>query len=582
MDEALDMDQLPGYGSGTQVTAVHAKYRIEFRGAYFNLQDRSKKWLWTAAAMTAAQTAVSAFVPRGFVGMALTDILCGLVMLCAVAAFLDNGFSSKGRVRLFWMLQAAAWGCWFLDECCWILYDIILRRSIPSLFSGDALLFLAGVPMLAGLLLRPNLYPSKRAARLGILDFALLMCWWMYLYVFFVTCWQYVSPNEEIYNRNFDQLYAGENLVLTAVLALLWFWSTAGWKKMYAVFCAAQLFDLASFYVLNRAIENHQYYNGSWYDVPYTASVGTFVLVALLGYGLTPTREALQEEKYDSWMAALAMIAVLSLPVMAVWSLLDSNIPPEVARFRVLFSIATMALMAFLVFVKQYRLGQELTHTNRVLEDVSMTDPLTGVRNRRFFSATIESDIAQVLRAHADGLDKRTRDVVFYLIDADNFKEINDQFGHDAGDQLLVEMSKRISSAIRHSDVLIRWGGEEFLIVSRYTDRSEAEILAGRVLSAVGDSPYSLKNGTVKIYKTCSIGWATFPWITSNPSAVGYGEILNVADRGLNQAKRAGKNRAVGMLPSRSEIGSADFDLKQPLQIDVLSTVGPKQSPVET
>ena len=74
-----------------------------------------------------------------------------------------------------------------------------------------------------------------------------------------------------------------------------------------------------------------------------------------------------------------------------------------------------------------------------------MTDPLTGLRNRRYFSATIEADVGQALRSHADKHDPHTRDLVFYLIDADNFKEVNDRYGHDIGDVVLVEMARRVS-----------------------------------------------------------------------------------------------------------------------------------------
>ena len=143
-----------------------------------------------------------------------------------------------------------------------------------------------------------------------------------------------------------------------------------------------------------------------------------------------------------------------------------------------------MFLMAFLLFLQHHRLNLELRRTNVVLQEASLTDPLTGLRNRRYFSATIEADVSQALRSHSDNHDSHTRDLVFYLIDADNFKEVNDRYGHDVGDRVLLEMARRLSSSIRHSDVLVRWGGEEFLIVSRYTDRSEAELLAQRVLSA--------------------------------------------------------------------------------------------------
>jgi len=162
------------------------------------------------------------------------------------------------------------------------------------------------------------------------------------------------------------------------------------------------------------------------------------------------------------------MMAVLSLPLMGGFALLGHNIPASVVRFRVLVTLGTMFAMAFLIFFKHYRLNEELKRTNNVLQEASLTDPLTGLRNRRYFLPPIEGDVSHALRCYADNRDQRTRDLVFYLIDADNFKEVNDRYGHDVGDRVLVEMSRRISSAIR----------EEFLILSRYTDRGMLRLSA--------------------------------------------------------------------------------------------------------
>ena len=158
----------------------------------------------------------------------------------------------------------------------------------------------------------------------------------------------------------------------------------------------------------------------------------------------------------------------------------------------------------------------------------------------------------QTLRAYStSGPDeKRNCDLVFYLIDADHFKEINDWYGHDVGDQLLTEMTRRISGAIRNSDVLIRWGGEEFLVVSRYTNRSEADTLAKRVLDAVGSRPFEMGSCKDAIYRTCSVGWAVFPWFVAEPQAISYEEVLALADRALYKAKSSGRNQAIGKLPA--------------------------------
>jgi diguanylate cyclase (GGDEF)-like protein len=441
---------------------------------------------------------------------------------------------------------------------------------------ADALLFLAGAPMFAGLLLRPHRQPAERT-RAGVLDFLLLLLWWLYVYVSYVVCWQYASPNPDAYNRNFDILSGTESILLACVLLIFWRQSSGRWKTFYAAFCGAVVFNGITFYALNRAIEKDVYFTGSWYDVPYAVSFAMFIPVALAGRGLSPTPETEADESYNSWMANLAMLAVLSLPVLAFYALLDKSLPEPAVHFRLLLTLATVFVMAFVLFMQHQRLNRELRRTNLVLQEASLTDPLTGLRNRRYFSATIEADVSQALRAHTDAHDLHTRDLVFYLIDADNFKEVNDRYGHDVGDKVLQEMALRLSSSIRHSDVLVRWGGEEFLIVSRYTDRAVAELLAQRVLSSVADTPFTLGITGEKISRTCSLGWAAFPWRPEDPRAVSYEEVLTAADRALRQAKQAGRNRAVGMRPAEGKGPVTNGGrLNHPgLDAEMLSVAGP-------
>ncbi len=201
----------------------------------------------------------------------------------------------------------------------------------------------------------------------------------------------------------------------------------------------------------------------------------------------------------------------------------------------------------------------ELAEANRVLEEMTLTDPLTSVRNRRYFQVTIPADVGQAVRSYATGeasRAKRNRDLIFYLIDADHFKEINDRFGHGAGDHVLIEMTRRISSAIRHSDVLVRWGGEEFLVVSRFTERTEAVALAARVLANVAREPFEIKGAGVSLHRTCSIGWAAFPWNPESAGDVSYEEVLGLADKALYEAKHSGRNQAVGAVP----VGAVPMD----------------------
>jgi diguanylate cyclase (GGDEF)-like protein len=158
----------------------------------------------------------------------------------------------------------------------------------------------------------------------------------------------------------------------------------------------------------------------------------------------------------------------------------------------------------------------------------------------------------RVLRAYAGaerGEPARNQDLLFFLVDVDHFKEVNDRFGHPVGDRLLVALAQRLGSVVRDSDLVVRWGGEEFLIVARESNRGEAEPVAERILQAVGGEPFDLGDG-LRLRRTCSIGWAALPWIREAAGAVSWEETLVLVDRALYLAKRSGRNQAIGVMPS--------------------------------
>jgi diguanylate cyclase (GGDEF)-like protein len=202
--------------------------------------------------------------------------------------------------------------------------------------------------------------------------------------------------------------------------------------------------------------------------------------------------------------------------------------------------------------------SSELAAANLELKEASLTDPLTRLHNRRFFQVMIGTEVNKSLRQYAEQPVRDTenkgslnRDIVFYLVDIDHFKSVNDLYGHPAGDAMLVEAARRISSAMRKSDTLIRWGGEEFLVVSFPTRRSEAETLARRIMSEFSERPFDLGN-SILVRKSCSVGWAPFPWFLGEPNALDYEEVLKLADRALYAAKDSGRNCSVGLVPAGS------------------------------
>jgi diguanylate cyclase (GGDEF)-like protein len=110
-------------------------------------------------------------------------------------------------------------------------------------------------------------------------------------------------------------------------------------------------------------------------------------------------------------------------------------------------------------------------------------------------------------------------------------------------------VAKRIGSVMRRSDDLVRWGGEEFLLVCRTTDRDNAPLLCARVLEAIRDLPFDVGNG-VKVHKTCSIGWAPFPWLKDEGGHLSIENVIELADKALYMAKREGRNRSCGLVPA--------------------------------
>ena len=276
----------------------------------------------------------------------------------------------------------------------------------------------------------------------------------------------------------------------------------------------------------------------------------------------------------------LGMLAVLSLPVIGAWTVLNHKPPTQVTLFREFATLGTILVMAFLVFAKQHQLASELARANQDLQEASMTDPLTGVRNRRFFDTTNSGDASQVLRSYATGQGHLANDLILYMVDLDNFKETNDRYGHDVGDKVLVEVTRRITSAIRASDILIRWGGDEFLIVSRNSNRAEAASFASRILTVVGRPAAGVASAAIEIRLTCSIGWAAFPWYPEEPKAVPLKTVLGLADRGVFEAKTTGRNRAIGISPSDAGtkflVATAD-DRLSAYSVQALCVVGPSQ-----
>ncbi len=173
------------------------------------------------------------------------------------------------------------------------------------------------------------------------------------------------------------------------------------------------------------------------------------------------------------------------------------------------------------------------------LREASFTDPLTGLRNRRYFTEVMEAEVSLAARPGSPVLH-------LFLVDLDHFKQINDTRGHAAGDAVLRETSSRLRTAMRTSDLIFRWGGEEFLIVARGVPELPRKEIANRIVRTFGQEPFDLGNGK-SVAMTCSVGFATYPFYASSPNTVPLNAVIELADLSLYRAKQTGRNRAVGV-----------------------------------
>jgi two-component system cell cycle response regulator len=164
--------------------------------------------------------------------------------------------------------------------------------------------------------------------------------------------------------------------------------------------------------------------------------------------------------------------------------------------------------------------------------ELAVTDQLTGLHNRHYMAGQLKALVARAVRGGEP--------VGALLIDIDHFKQINDNFGHDVGDEVLREFAVRLASNVRAVDLPCRYGGEEFVIIMPDTSLASAEKIADRIRLHVAGSPFRVAGGREVLTVTISIGVAATLGETDTPEA-----LLKRADGAVYEAKAAGRNRVI-------------------------------------
>jgi signal transduction histidine kinase len=326
---------------------------------------RTKLWVFVLIALVLAQMAAAVLMPRGYALAAANDLIQGALLLVAAVAFLLNTERTRCptlHIRLFWILMSAGILLWLTYHgISWIYFEVIKRQEVPDPFLGDIVLFLHLVPMIAALAVLPHLREEERDERVRMLDFTLLLIWWVFVYVYTVIPWQTVRVDEAIYDANLKNAFMTENVAFVVALAVLAYTAHGGWRHVYGQLFGASALYASSSYVANWAIGRNIYYSGGIYDIPLVVSMACMASIPLLALRLDLSDSKPSRPVLGVWITRLSMLALFSLIWAALHAELKPTLPQAVKAFRINVSLLTMVVMGIVIFWRQRLLRNELS-----------------------------------------------------------------------------------------------------------------------------------------------------------------------------------------------------------------------------
>jgi signal transduction histidine kinase len=311
-------------------------------------------------------TTVSLSLPRASRSLlTFGNVVQCMVPLLANAGLLLNAGTPHWRKNLFWMLIALSCTLWMVGQFQWTYYEVYLHRPLPDLYPGDILFFLRGIPIMASLALLPHRRRGELRMRLGYLDFFLLLMWWTFFYIFMVLPWIYATPSLGPYNHNFNVVTNIQNMVVTVGFGILWLRTRGAWRTVYANLLGAATLYMLSSLVIDVGSDVREYYTGSLYDLPLVSAFLWFALAGVIAFQLRDKLDAPTGDFYESesdssadeknvWASRLAMAAVISLPLFAIYTLRFSHDTPEVRDFRLMTTLIAALPLALVVFFRTH------------------------------------------------------------------------------------------------------------------------------------------------------------------------------------------------------------------------------------
>src|ERR1700736_2630034 len=246
-------------------------------------------------------------------------------------------------------------------------------------------------------------------------------------------------------------------------------------------------------------------------------------------------------DRRDWWVRGYSIFVILLLTFAVISLTLPALLTGAETFFRIKLTEAVFGLIILIVLFNIYTIYQEILikrlrrqllekqDHSYILRNLAMIDPLTGLYNRRFAEQRLAAEVARS--------ERRGHPLTVLTLDLNNFKEINDTYGHPAGDQVLQEFASRLNNVIRGSDLAVRLGGDEFLVVLPECNLDQLKLVLQRL------SSFELDWQGHKIPVTFSAGWKQYEMGDR------FEELLAVADQALYASKRAGKQVVLSSTP---------------------------------
>lgn len=320
-------------------------------------------WVVALVALATVQLASSGTL-QGSTLAAFADVLQFTIMLLMVVGTAVNIPRSRGPARGFWTLMTVSAAMWTFDYWTWVYYEVIRRAHMPAPQPGDTLLILHVVPILMALAMLPHRTTKDGASVSSRLEFALIACWWVYLYFQFTFVWQVLHFEAAPFHRNFNLLYHAE--LATAIICLFYLsqHSSGKWQQIYNHYLIGFLIYAPTSAIINILIQQGSYISGGLWDLPLTISIAYLAWIGFHARKLNLQPDETREERQTvlavpEWIASFA---TASIPAIALFSFERLQDPPEVRRFRIALSFTAMLVIAILIFSRQQLLNRRLAH----------------------------------------------------------------------------------------------------------------------------------------------------------------------------------------------------------------------------